>query len=312
MLWSTWVLCGVSVFVVPLLMLGALRLARPRLRPDLAIRWLARAGDALCLSAIVALGVAAARGLAAVPEVAQWGGWDGPEYGAPSLVFFATLFLVFWFLVVLAVRAGAAAVWQETMEYMRSELTKLPHLDGRLEHLADGSPIEVHVFDEPRHGMLLEALSPPRLLVTSGALARLDESHYRAALAQTHAQLHDHLVYLPRVMAVARSFPLLRPLRDHMLYHCARAADEVGAAVVGDRARYANTLEAATDPDAYVLFFEHEELKLPVDRWRAAALRDAPAAPTGRWPVLVLAALAAVSVAATALAVANTAVFLLS
>lgn len=211
--------------VLPLLVAVAARPLSERLQPRVAT-WLITL-SALALTAVGAamLGVLTLGGALRIPQVAALGHLSVPVIRrsedtsvpvavAAGLVLLAATCSVAYalFRQVRAVRAAARAA------------RDLPS-EGDLAILEDDEP---EAFALPGR--------PGRVVVSTGMLAALSEPERVALLAHERAHLEGrHHLFRTSVALAAAANPLLRPVRQAVVYATERWADECAAAAVADR-----------------------------------------------------------------------------
>lgn len=271
---------GLFVFlplVLPLTVLPVARLAGHRLHPRGTARLLAALGGVLGLCSTLCLALLGVVGTAQVPGNPLPDGWSDREVRAA--VPYAEFTGSAAFLVLLAV-VGA---WAVTLRrHRRTRKRALRALAGLPEQsLAVLPDSAAYAYAVPG-----TASSPEgRIVVSTGMLHCLEADEQRALLAHERAHLAGrHHRFLLAAQLAAGANPLLRPLREAVVYTTERWADEDAARAIGDRRTVARAvgkaaLASRAGAGAGVMAFASAG---PVPR-RVAALLD-PAPPVRHWP----------------------------
>lgn len=305
---------GLFVFlplVLPLTVLPIVRVAEHCLHPRGTARLLTTLGSVLALCSTVCLALLVVVGTAQLPGNPLPDGWSDPEVRA-AVPYAETTGSVA--IAVLVVVVGACAVALRRHSRVRTRALRA------LEGLSQG-PGPAVLPDRRAYAYALPgsvAASSPggRVVVSTAMLRCLEGDEQRALLAHEHAHLRGrHHRFLLVSQLAARANPLLRPLREAIVYSTERWADEEAAHAVGDRKTVARAVgkAALVSRGGAMTGAMAFAATGPVPR-RVAALLD-PAPPVREWPPALtragLAALfAAAGTAASALSALNAAVAL--
>lgn len=302
---------GLFVFlplVLPLTVLPVARVAGHRLHPHGTARLLTVLGGVLGLCSTVCLALLGVVGTAQLPGNPLPDGWSDRE--VREAVPYAELTGSVAFLALLVV-VGACAV--TLRRHRRTRRRALQALEG----LPEQCPAVLPDSSAYAYALPGTASSPGgRIVVSTGMLHCLDADEQRALLAHERAHLagrHHRFLLVAQLAAVTN--PLLRPLREAVVYTTERWADEDAAGVLGDRRTVARAVGKAALASrgramAGVTAFASAG---PVPRRVAALL--APTPPVRHWPPVPTGAglavvFAAAGTAASALSALNAAVAL--
>jgi Zn-dependent protease with chaperone function len=216
--------------LLPVLVALTARWASERAVPRVAVRWLVTAAVLSAAASVWSLTLLAVTLLDDLPPLSALD--DRPELYLPEPVPGPVALVA-----AVALVAGVVRALRDL--YRRGDTARRLRGAGRP---VDGlvvadwtAPLAVAVPGRPGH-----------LLVTTGMLRELDAAERRAVLAHERAHLaHRHHRAVGWAAAAAAVNPLLRPVRDAVVYLVERWADEDAAAAVADRGLVARAVARA-------------------------------------------------------------------
>ncbi|MFC5291314.1 M56 family metallopeptidase [Actinokineospora guangxiensis] len=216
-----------SVFVVPVVVVALVWLIADRVQPSTGLKVVTWSAVAAAAASTVTLAVFALKALAEVPAVAAVGDWSREVLVANSAhVPWMSELALLWLAVSAVVACRAVVRRRRRLRQVEAEIANLGAVDDVV-HVDSPEVIAVAVRRRDGQG---------RIVLSSAALAQLDERQRRAVIAHERAHLaggHHRLLWLARLAAIAH--PLLWPLAIKAAHLAERAADEEAATAVGDR-----------------------------------------------------------------------------
>ncbi len=191
---------------------------RRHLPPKPAVRILVASMTTAGILTIWILAAAALQGVAALPWLREHLAWCSGAYPLDHDVH----------------PAASAIALVAVGLIVRTLAVRVPVDVLRLGPSADVGPLRLVRCDDPV--AFAEPGAPGRVVVSTGALAALDEPERRALFAHEHAHLrHAHHRLLVLAQASAIALPLLYPLVRVVRYLLERWADEEAAVEIGSR-----------------------------------------------------------------------------
>ncbi|MDE0805674.1 MAG: M56 family metallopeptidase [Acidimicrobiales bacterium] len=198
---------------------------RRHLPPKPTVRLLVASMTAAGLITVWILAAAALQGVAALPWLREHLAWCSGAYPLDHEVH----------------PAASAIALMALGLVVRTLAVRIPTSSLRLGPSADVGPLRLVHCNEPV--AFAEPGAPGRVVVSTGALAALDEPERRALFAHEHAHLrnaHHRLLLLAQASAIA--LPLLYPLVRVVRYLLERWADEDAAVEIGSRTVLASAM----------------------------------------------------------------------